>query len=364
MFDFYPHTYTFIYFHLLLIVVLVTSLRLLSGNYINASKSVAFLFALGITLFIGLRPYHIVGAGKYFGDTGNYYRTFSVIAEGNSNIDFKDFGFGLFTKFFAENLNAGLFFFILALLYVWPVYLASKRLTSNNSYLLLLVIVSSFLFWANGVNGIRIGIASSWFLLALTYPNKKWAQVVIFALAVTFHKSILLPIFAYVVTLFYSNSKGYIFAWFSSIVLSIMFAGFWETFFVGFDLGDERFSQYLTTEADASVFAYTGFRWDFLFYSAIPVALGAHYILKKRYTNKLYIQLFNTYLVANSFWILVIRASFSNRFASLSWFLIPIIIFFPLLKRRIWTQQEAKIGLMLFLSFAFTYFMSFDSIWG
>ena len=38
------------------------------------------------------------------------------------------------------------------------------------------------------------------------------------------------------------------------------------------------------------------------------------------------------YLTANAFWILVIRSSFSNRFAYLSWFLMAIIIFYPFFK--------------------------------
>lgn len=364
MYSFHPQTVNFIFFHLLFILVLITSLRLADGSYKGvASRELSFALVLVILVIMGLRPYNTPGVGQYFGDTINYYHAFDHLASGLQKINHKDAGFGWLFEFFVRYLNAGAFFFVLSALYLLPAWYAIKRFSPNHPFLLFLMFASYFLFWSNGVNGIRVGIASSWFLLAFSYPNKRWLQLLLCLLAVSFHKSILLPIGAYVITLFYANTKGYVFAWFSSIVLSLLLGGFWETFFAGFDLGDERFSQYLTTEADASVFAYTGFRWDFIIYSAIPVALGAHYIFKTRYTNKLYIQLFNTYLVANSFWILVIRASFSNRFASLSWFLIPIIILFPLLKRRVWTQQEAKIGLMLFLSFVFTYFMSFNIIW-
>jgi hypothetical protein len=140
-----------------------------------------------------------------------------------------------------------------------------------------------------------------------------------------------------------------------------LFGGFWEAFFASFDLGDERLYDYLTTQADANVFSYTGFRWDFLVYSAIPIALGAYFIYIKRYKNEFYIHLFNTYLIANSFWILVIRANFSNRFASLSWFIIPFILLPPLLDVRIWKNQNVKIAFILFFCFSFTYFMNFNS---
>ncbi len=363
MFDFWPHTYTFLYFHFILIIVLVACLRIMTKNLGYQKKYNGIILALIITLFIGLRPFYIWGAGKYFGDTGNYYRTFLEVADGNEAVNFKDIGFELFTKFFAEYSNAGIYFFMLALLYVWPLYLISRRLKINNSYLLFLAIISSFMFWSNGVNGIRIGIATSWFILALTYNENKLLQAALIVLAIIFHKSILLPTLAYAFTFFYTNTKGYILIWFASILLSLLFGNYWTSFFAGLNLSDERLSEYLINRPTTDLFRYTGFRWDFLIYSAVPVVFGAYIILKKKFTDKFYIQLFNTYLLANSFWILVIRANYSNRFASLSWFLIPLILLLPLLSQRLFKYQNIKIAYILLISFAFTYYMSFDSIW-
>lgn len=365
MLNIHPQTVNIIFYHFVLVAVLFTSLRLVNeGQKPAIDGTGAFLFLLVILLLMGLRPYNIPGVGRYFGDTTNYYHSFKRAASGFFYVNNKDPGFELFTLFFAKNMGAGSYFFALSVLYLLPIWIAIKRLSPNFTFLLLLFFVSSFLFWSNGVNGIRIGIASSWFLLAVTYDHKRWVQLLIFILAVTFHKAILLPIMAYVLTLFYSDSKVYISWWILSIGLSLLLGGFWENLFAGFNLGDERFSQYLTSKPDAGVFAYTGFRWDFLVFSAIPVALGAHYIFAKGYTEKLYIQLFNTYLLANSFWILVIRANFSNRFASLSWFLMPVILVLPLLNTTLWEKQNEKIALILILTFAFTYYQSLFVIWG
>lgn len=359
-----PKTYLFIYYHFLLIVVLVSVFRLVTGRYKESAKGVeGYVFAALILLFIGLRPYDVPGVGKYFGDTINYYHSFMREASWYQNQDYKDIGFGLFTKFCAENLNARAYFFILASFYVVPAYCACKRLSSNYTFLLFLMFTASFLFWANGVNGIRSGVASSFLLLGFICKDKKWLQVFLFALAVLFHKSMILPLLAYVLAYFYKNSKGYIAAWFASIVLSLSFGGFWENFFAGFNVGDERFSTYLTSKEYDYLFAYTGFRWDFLIFSAVPVVLGAYFIFKKHYSDKFYIQLYNTYLLANSFWILVVRSSFSNRFASLSWFLIPLILLLPLIKKRIWKMQMAKISLLLLVNFAFTYLMTYKILW-
>lgn len=362
MFNIHPLIYLNLYFFTLLVIVLVTIYQLTRGNY-NGSvdRTGAILFTIFILFFIGLRPYNVPGVGIYFGDTANYYRTFLQMADNISDLNYKDPGFSILTNFCARTMSGQYYFFILATLYILPVYFACRRLSRRYIFLILLMIATSFLFWSNGVNGIRIGIASSFFMLAFTFKNKKWAMLLLFLIALSFHKSILLPIGAFILSQYYKNSKVYILVWLVSIVLSLLLAGFWENFFASFDVGDERFDAYLTTEGDASQFKSVGFRWDFLLYSSIPVALGAYYIIKKQYQTKFYIQLFNTYLLANSFWILVMRANFSNRFASLSWFIIPIIIIFPLIKMKIWENQMLKISFILFLNFVFTFYMQYKS---
>lgn len=64
------------------------------------------------------------------------------------------------------------------------------------------------------------------------------------------------------------------------------------------------------------------------------------------------------YCVANAFWVLVINAAFSNRFAYLSWFLMPIVIMYPLFKYKIVPDQYKMIGLVIISYFMFTYLMN------
>jgi hypothetical protein len=364
MLGIHPQTYLFIYIHFLLIIVLITIFQLTSGSYKPTNNRLgAFIFALFLVFFIGLRSINGPGVGLYFGDTINYYNSFKYLAEKGDYTYSKDIGFYLFTKFSARVMSAQLYFFILAIFYVVPLYYAIKRFSLKNTFLLFLTVVTSFLFWSSAVNGIRIGIASSLFLLGITYKDKKWVMFLLFAIGISFQKSIVLPMLAFALTFVYNNSKGYIIAWFSSILLSLTMGSFWQYFFASLFPESERLTSFLTTKPDATVFASTGFRWDFLIYSAIPIFLGSYFIYKKRFQNKFYIQLFNTYLLANSFWILVIKSDFSNRFAALSWFMIPLIIMLPLLRIKIWERQTAKIGLILFLNFAFTYYMTFKYLW-
>ena len=65
----------------------------------------------------------------------------------------------------------------------------------------------------------------------------------------------------------------------------------------------------------------------------------------------------NTYILANSFWIMVIRASYSNRFAYLSWFLYPLVFAYPLSRMNIWEKQERKTAFILLAYTGFTLIM-------
>jgi len=116
-------------------------------------------------------------------------------------------------------------------------------------------------------------------------------------------------------------------------------------------------SGYLSATADASKFSSTGFRFDFLIYSAAPLVLAFHYIFKKNFDDPVYKRILHTYIVANAFWIMIIRANFSNRFAYLSWFLMGIVVIYPILKTKMWPQHFKKVGLVVMFYFSFTYFM-------
>ena len=106
-------------------------------------------------------------------------------------------------------------------------------------------------------------------------------------------------------------------------------------------------------------FSQTGFRWDFLLYSSMPIIMGWYIIFKRRIKVDFnYILLLGVYIYSNAFWVMVIRASFSNRFAYLSWFIYPLVLAYPLLKFPIWKKKQGlRTGLILLAHFGFTFVM-------
>ena len=179
-----------------------------------------------------------------------------------------------------------------------------------------------------------------------------------FVLGYFMHASLVIPIAAFVVSGIYKNPKIYVYIWLLAIPLSLVGGSSWSTIMAGLGLED-RTSGYLTnSDENMNQFSQTGFRWDFLVYSGSAVLAGAYFIFKKKITDPFYIHVFGIYCIANAFWILVITAAFSNRFAYLSWFLMPVIFAYPMFRYKIWKEQYKIFGAIIFVYFMFTYFMN------
>lgn len=357
MFDFIPiDFYTAFYYYVMLFIVflvfLLTQSNAVTNHDINDfQKIIGTVTFLSVLLYIGLRPINGV-----FLDMMTYNRMFTKYAAGAPITTDRDVLFQVYVKFCAGFLTANQFFLVCASLYVFPMYIVCKKWFANNWFYGFLFLITAFSFWAYGTNGIRNGIAGSIFLLAIS-RDKKIFQIALIILAINFHQTMMLPAVAFAISYFTKKPKYIIYFWLLCIPISLVSGGFFESFFAGLGFGDDRLS-YLTDDVVKGRFASTGFRWDFLLYSGTAVAAGWYYIIKLKYEDKMYFNLIVTYLISNAFWILVIRANFSNRFAYLSWFMIGIIIIFPLLTKHIVPHQHKVIGFLLVAYFAFTFLMN------
>ena len=317
------------------------------------------LYAFLFIVIVGFRP-----VSYAFGDTINYARTFEKFSS-ISEIDFssKDTLFYLFMWRCSKVMSVHWFFFIIEILYVVPLILACYRLFKNGMDLSLVFTLSAFSFFTYGVNGIRNGVSLSLVLLALTFISGRFIHIIVCAVlsfvAISFHASAALPVVCMIAALFVKNRRFMFYFWAFSILVSLLFGGAVGNFFAGLGF-DDRLSDYILADVDETLFSHTGFRWDFLLYSMIPIALGYYFTIKRRVYDSTYLRLLGTYIYANAFWIMIIRAEYSNRFAYLSWFLYPIVLAYPLLKLRIWPKTQGKKAALIMLGhFAFTFLMAF-----
>lgn len=357
MFDWIPiRSYTEIYYQVLLVFTILTFVHTLKFSFKDASNQIfiqiaGFLLFTFVLLYMGTRP-----ISGIFIDMTTYNQIFKSYASGEKPRTDGDVLFHLFVKFCSGIMTAKAFFFVCATLYVVPAYVVSKKWFKTYWFYAFLMLVGSFSFWAYGTNGIRNGIATSLFLMALS-ADKRVFQILWLILSVNFHAAMYLPAMGFVATWFYNQPKYFFYFWLASIPLSLAFGGFWESFFGGM-VEDDRTAYFTEGNVNNDNFSSTGFRWDFLVYSATGVFAGWYYLFKKEIEDPKYLQIFNVYLFANAFWILVIRANFSNRFAYLSWFLLALVICYPWLKYYFEQKQHYKLGLIIIAYFGFTYFMN------
>ena len=363
MIDFIPlNEYTH-YFDITILIMIIVAVwqshtgNILKSNIVNINAMWGTIFTVLLILYMGLRPIAIV-----FGDTMSYAKGFYAMA--NSSEPFlwhwdKEWLFYNLMQWFAKNSNIHSFFLLCASLYVGSLWLAMVRIFKNYYYIPLLIVFGMFTFWAYGVNGIRNGLGASLFILAMSYVNKPAIMIGIGILACGFHKSIYLMMAAGGLAWFIKNSYYYLVGWIACVGVSYA-AGFRiQNYLATIGLGDDdRFSGYLTGSNMVGEIVQMSmvFRWDFLAYSAIGVAVGYYFIFRRNFKDEYYHWIYNTFLVTNAFWVLIIRAAYSNRFAQISWFIMPIVLIYPFLKQRFWTNHEKMLGYAILLFYAFTFY--------
>lgn len=347
-------------------LVVLTAIRYLDSNGFTLQErgSQDFLLPLMLcvlyALFLGNRP-----VSNMFGDTMNYAREYMELEVHEVLMNWQGEWVWQWFMVFCKSFDMPLewFFTIVDLVYFLSVLCAVKIFMPANVMLAMLFVMSSLMFYTFGVNGIRNGVACHLLLLAVAFVfSGKYLIGCIFSLiAFGIHRSVALPMAACIAALFVLKDVKYsIYFWLACIPLSLIAGGFFISFLSGLGF-DDRMSQYSVLD-ESEGFSSTGFRWDFLLYSSMPVLMAWWVCVKKNISDNWYNALCIMYCLCNAFWILVIRASFSNRFAYLSWFMYPIIIAYPLIMLPVWEDQDQKIGIILFAYMAFTLVMSF--LWG
>ena len=367
-----PWYYSTVYYIFFLIISWMTVLYYVGSNnqkiLYSEGKSpiqgVALLLTLVLIVFIGLRPVN----GKFFGDMGMYSHTYLNIINNYVPIDFnKEWLWDNLTAFCKKSgLNENEYFLVISFGYFAGMLICALELMRKNLWLALLFFFISFSCYAYGTNGIRNGLACSFALVAICLlvegGLKRPLAFVLMFLAMGIHRSVMLPCAAAIAsTYIIKDTKWTIRFWVASIAISLVAGSMMEQFFTSLGF-DDRMDQY--SSANAEMGAGTGFRWDFLFYSVFPVIMIWYVTQHRKFYDQVFMIFANTYLLCNAFWIMVIRSSFSNRFAYLSWFLYPVVIAYPLLRMNLWKDQDRRTAIIFFFYSGFTFFMFFIYYFG
>ena len=328
-------------------------------------QGAALVLTIALSFFLGLRP-----VSSSFGDMSMYAHYYQIIIDDFVPISLK-------TEWLWDNLSylckiMGLsineYFLVIEIGYFAGMFICSILLMRKNLWMAVLFFYISFSCYSFSTNGIRNGLGCSMALVAICLfamgKTKRPLGLVLMFAAMGIHRSSALPCVAAIAALYFiKDTKIAIRFWLASIALSLVAGSQVEHFLAALGF-DERMEQYASNQQGSDIIVQSGFRWDFLLYSSFPVAMIWYVTRYRNFRDQMYTIFANTYLLCNAFWIIVIRAGQSNRFAYLSWFIYPVVIAYPLLRMNLWKDQDRKTALILFLYSGFTLFMFFIFYFG
>ena len=319
-----------------------------------------FLLALLMTIFIGFRPISAV-----FVDMLNYVDFYHALYKGRIFIFDSEAENLIFDNYFAwvgsMDLGTTFFFVSIAAVYFICAYIGCKRMFPRDTLAAYIVFLAALSTFSYGTNGIKAGAAASIFLIAISYRENLKISIPLVLVSWGFHHSMIMPVVAFILTLVYKNSKVYFAAWCFCLLVAIAHITFFQELFAGIlsDTGDDSGASYLNPE-NGDWGGKSGFRIDFVFYSAMPILVGYWAVYKKRLQlSKIYTCLLNLYMTLNGTWMLCMYASFTNRIAYLSWFLYPIVLIYPYLNENWGPSRYKTFSLVMLAHLSFTLFMQF-----
>lgn len=348
------------YYHDIYLIVCSLLTVIVMGNYsridlsdeerYSQSQAVfAFFVTVIVILFIGFRPIssEFVDMGAYASHYNKMLGSYFFFDEEAENLIYDN----MMSFMASSSIPVDIFFLTIALVYFGGMYIASLRLFPKDTLLAFLVCLAAFSTFSYGTNGIKAGMAASIFLLALSYYNKPLFSIPIALFTYGIHHSMLLVIVAYFCILLIRNTKLYFYVWAVSFCLAALHITWFQHYFAGFT--DEHGAGYLLSQRNS------GFRIDFIIYSAVPVFVGYLLTFKYAVVSKTYSIILNLYLLTNSVWMLCMYSNFTNRIAYLSWFLYPIVLLYPFVNLYWSDEQERYLKYAVYGHLGFTLFMTF-----
>ena len=365
----YNSIYISVIFGLCLIIAINYSFS--TGNekltaHLPLAQIGAFAFTALVILFVGFRP-----ISRVFVDMPMYTHVYNNIYDGSiENVndtrgEWLFYAFGNLCK--RIGLSDTMYVFSIAVIYFGLMVVACWRLMRNNLFVAILFCLASFSCFTYGVNGMRNGMACSIVMVGVSLiSGKRWEKILALGLlfcAYNIHHSTALPcICAISALLFVKDTKWAIYFWIASIFISLVAGNYVTDLFVNLGF-DERMQSYANLDEFGNVGqsenVKAGFRIDFIIYSIMPIIMVWYVTIKRNFKNLTYHIIATTYILANAFWVMVIRSEQSNRFAYLSWFIYPLVIAYPLLRMNLWKNQDRKTALILLAYAGFTFFMNY-----
>lgn len=322
----------FLFYYIVITLCLIGKITL--GRRFN--RNIDTLFAILISILLGCtfgsRPIDIGS------DTFVYSTWFNDI-KGHTIGEVAKFAFGsdpiirmlfwIFGKFASVEVTLG----FVSFLFTFLCYYFSKRICETAGYgsgfVLFLITLYSFTAFNCEINIIRAGLGIGfWLIFTINLFKKDLKSTIIYGVLAFFtHFStiifIILAILAYKIRF---NINKYMLLTMAILVLS--FIGISVLQFINFDIFNlEKTDHYVKNISKTNY--VVGFRFTFAIYNIVFLTIP--FFLKK-YMDELEKYYFRLYALSTMIFFLWFAVPYSDRIGSFSWFLIPMLVYVPLVR--------------------------------
>ena len=350
MAEFYSNFYTFQAVCFLFLIPIVIDHDLRGGKYSKLYDSfVAFFIACGSVYLFGSRGFD-VGT-----DTPNYvtayynnlYANNVQEALGQAFLN-RDPFFNLFTYYCALFFDLRGYFYVLAFIYVFLLVKAAYRITDRYRALFLFSFLCVAYYVSMGTNVIRTGLSMSCAILALTYflSGKKMKGILFCVFASLFHLAAIVIVVAGLISKYIKvPQRIYGVILFICIIMSYFGLGIKDLPFIGsYIVNSERAARYASGDMEQAPSGLHFYTFTFQMFSVI-----LFYYFKNKIKDKKYDFLFDFFLILSCFYFLCLNMNYSDRFGVLSWFFIPILLFYPVRYYKLTLRYQYSLLLCVLL---------------
>mgnify|MGYP001130817066 CR=1 FL=1 len=342
----------------------------------NKENRFLILLSIIVSFFIGIR---FLDVGK---DTEQYLIQFNKYSSIESVFNGYEIGFSLLMHLFSKYTSSVEFFFFFVSLLITSIYLLFfKRIYLRNFieesfnfdrmiFFFSLLLLSSW-YLTMTTNGLRQGIALVFLyygLFDLFYNNRKFKFIIFYLISISFHYSVLIvgPFlllkyvrFRLVFAVWILTAVGYIYG-VNELIIKLISAKFnlpVYDFIKLYSLDRGVIDGGLYNGFSLKFFIYTVF-WPLLlmFIFKIKLRVKSSSLLAKETLN-----LIKIYLILSMPYFIFGFGPFSNRYAMLAWFLVPVLQFHIL--NTISIKNNFKIFLVIFSIITFLFFLFFRLQW-
>lgn len=251
--------------------------------------------------------------------------------------------------------NETLYLFFYSFIYCLAYYFITKKFFPYQyAGYFVLCVVGCMGFVSYGSNTIRAGFGLALLMLAIC-ANKRWVKIGLVIVAIGCNMPMLIPVTGYLFANYVIKKERWcegvwvlflLITSLTSVVSDIM------TLAGGLDARTADWS-----DGDGSDVYNVGFRVDFLIYSLVPLLFARYNIKNLIVEAPIYRAIYRTYLLVNSLWLLLIRVPYTDRFAYLSWFMIPFLLLYPILNGFIKLQHPQR-----YILFSISIFIIVNSV--